>query len=320
MRKLLTGLLAITISALAIGATTTPPSLLNPSGSTAGQAIVSTGPSTAPAWGNVTATALGPVAANTAIANVTGSSAAPTAAALPSCSTGNSALKYTSGTGFSCGTTFALTSGNLSQFAATTSAQLLGVMSDETGLGALVFNTSPTLTTPTIAGAALSGTFSGTPTYSGNATFTSTITPSTTNGLVGTKTNDNAIAGSWGEYQEATPAAVSLTTNVTANIASLSLGAGDWEVYCNVFFLTGSGDTLTAAATGLNTVSATFPAIPLYSTAGVISIPSGIGITRDSTLRRFSLSGTTTVYCVSQATHSGGTATGQGVIRARRAR
>ena len=42
----------------------------------------------------------------------------------------------------------ALTSNPLSQFAATTSAQLAGVISDETGTGALVFATSPTLITP----------------------------------------------------------------------------------------------------------------------------------------------------------------------------
>lgn len=41
----------------------------------------------------------------------------------------------------------ALTSNPLSQFAATTSAQLAGVISDETGSGALVFGTSPTFTT-----------------------------------------------------------------------------------------------------------------------------------------------------------------------------
>ena len=41
-------------------------------------------------------------------------------------------------------------SGKLSQFAATTSAELAGVISDETGSGALVFATSPTLTTPNI--------------------------------------------------------------------------------------------------------------------------------------------------------------------------
>lgn len=45
---------------------------------------------------------------------------------------------------------YALTTGKLSQFAATTSAELAGVISDETGSGALVFATSPTLTTPNI--------------------------------------------------------------------------------------------------------------------------------------------------------------------------
>lgn len=44
----------------------------------------------------------------------------------------------------------ALTSNPLSQFAATTSSQLLGVLSDETGTGAAVFGTSPTLTTPNL--------------------------------------------------------------------------------------------------------------------------------------------------------------------------
>lgn len=44
----------------------------------------------------------------------------------------------------------ALVANPLSQFAATTSLQLKGVMSDETGSGALVFATSPTLVTPDI--------------------------------------------------------------------------------------------------------------------------------------------------------------------------
>lgn len=42
----------------------------------------------------------------------------------------------------------ALVTNPLSQFAATTSAQLAGVISDETGTGVLVFGTSPTITTP----------------------------------------------------------------------------------------------------------------------------------------------------------------------------
>jgi hypothetical protein len=48
----------------------------------------------------------------------------------------------------------------LSQFASTTSSQLAGVISDETGTGLLVFNTSPTLVTPTL-GVATATTLNG---------------------------------------------------------------------------------------------------------------------------------------------------------------
>lgn len=47
----------------------------------------------------------------------------------------------------------ALTSNPLSQFAFTTSLQLKGVISDETGSGSLVFATSPTLVTPALGAA-----------------------------------------------------------------------------------------------------------------------------------------------------------------------
>lgn len=48
--------------------------------------------------------------------------------------------------------TCGVTGNPLSQFAATTSAQLAGVISDETGSGLLVFNGSPAITSPTITG------------------------------------------------------------------------------------------------------------------------------------------------------------------------
>lgn len=51
---------------------------------------------------------------------------------------------------FGAGGTVAYRADNLSVFAATTSAQLAGVISDETGTGALVFATSPALVTPNI--------------------------------------------------------------------------------------------------------------------------------------------------------------------------
>ena len=51
---------------------------------------------------------------------------------------------------FGAGGTAAYTGDNLSVFAATTSAQLAGVLSDETGTGVFVLATSPTLVTPVL--------------------------------------------------------------------------------------------------------------------------------------------------------------------------
>jgi hypothetical protein len=58
---------------------------------------------------------------------------------------------------FGTGGTVAYKGETLAQFAATTSAQLAGVISDETGSGALVFATSPSFTTPVINTAASVG-------------------------------------------------------------------------------------------------------------------------------------------------------------------
>jgi hypothetical protein len=96
-------------------------------------------------------------AANTVVANVTGSASSPTAFAMPTCSTSTSALQWTSGTGFTCYASSATTSGTLAQFAATTSAQVAGVVSDETGSGPLVFATGSAIN-PTSIGATTPGT------------------------------------------------------------------------------------------------------------------------------------------------------------------
>lgn len=81
----------------------------------------------------------------------------------------------------------AVTTNPLSQFAATTSAQLAGVISDETGSGALVFATSPTLVTPAL-GTPSSGTLTnctglpiGGVTGLGTGVATFLATPSSTN-------------------------------------------------------------------------------------------------------------------------------------------
>jgi len=59
----------------------------------------------------------------------------------------------TSSVAFGTGGTVAYTSNKLSSFAATTSSELLSIISDETGSGSLVFATSPTLVTPVLGAA-----------------------------------------------------------------------------------------------------------------------------------------------------------------------
>lgn len=78
---------------------------------------------------------------------------------------------------FGTGGTVTYTSNNLSVFAATTSAQLAGVISDETGSGSLVFGTSPTLATPTITTSAT------VPLVIGGTGTTSTLTLRSTSGV-----------------------------------------------------------------------------------------------------------------------------------------
>ena len=106
--------------------------------------------------------------------------------------------KTRGGTGITSTATFpasgtvAVTGDKLSAFAATTSAELAGVISDETGSGALVFGTSPSLTTPAISLATLSS-YSTT-----TAAANSTITPASDLPVIVitsvTSANINAVA------------------------------------------------------------------------------------------------------------------------------
>lgn len=84
----------------------------------------------------------------------------------------------------------ALTSGKLSQFAPTTSAELAGVITNETGSGSLVFGTSPTIAAPV-----LSGTVTGTYTLGGTPTFPATVALTTGNLSQFASTTSAQVAG-----------------------------------------------------------------------------------------------------------------------------
>lgn len=144
--------------------------------------------------------------------------------------------------------------------------------------------------------------------------------------LVGSATNDNAAAGNIGESIESSipnASKVSLTTGTPANVTSISLTAGDWDVSGMVQFDGGGTTTLTALQAGINTVSASlgftqgrYAALPLAGNAGGLAyLPT---LTMMPT--RFSLAATTTIYLVAQATFGASTCQAYGRISARRMR
>lgn len=149
---------------------------------TAGLPLVSGGSSADPSYSALSLASLATQAANTVVANSTSASAAPAAVTIPSCSNSTAALIWTANVGFGCRTNAALTTGTLAQFASTTSAQLAGVISDETGSGALVFGTSPTISGASISGG---GGINGVPiggTTPSTAAFTTLSANSTVSG------------------------------------------------------------------------------------------------------------------------------------------
>lgn len=126
------------------------------------------------------------------------------------------------------------------------------------------------------------------------------ITFNTTTGIVGTTTNDNAAAGSVGQFVSSvisSASAVSLTTLTAANVTSISLTAGDWDITGNITFILGTGTSVNEVDAWSSSTSATAPDVSLIN---ILSFPAGsvisdsIGLSIPSI--RVSISSTTTIY------------------------
>jgi hypothetical protein len=148
-----------------------------------------------------------------------------------------------------------------------------------------------------------------------------TITPSTTNGIVGTTLGDNANAGSLGEYVSNSATGVSVSNGTATNITSISLTSGDWDVQCNVQFLPATSTVPWGIVSGVSTSSAAF-GTPFTQCSSILELIFATGTSSGilSPLVRENLSTTTTVYCIGQAWFTTSTMTADGYIRARRVR
>ncbi len=207
------------------------------------------------------------------------------------------------------------TTGNLSQFASTTSAQLATLISDETGTGALVFATSPSLTTPTIgsAGANFSGATSGTanlraPAVAGTttitlptATGTLALTSDIGNGSI-TVNSSTGLSGS-GTFT------LNQAGNATITLTNTDLGSSqnifkNIVVGANTITAATNSDTFTIAGSGSTSVTAN-------ATTKVITIASSETDTLSSVTGR----GASTATAVQFTNSTAATTTDSGAVR-----
>jgi hypothetical protein len=139
----------------------------------------------------------------------------------------------------------------------------------------------------------------------------------------GTTTNDNAAAGQVGEYILGTrprASALALTSEVAANISSILLTSGDWDIHGSVGYFPAASTTQSHLVAGISIVSATLGGEETYA-ALAVNIAAGLN---DNTLVtpivRVSLATTTTIYLIGRSTFAVSTCAGWGNISARRVR
>lgn len=178
-------------------------------------------------------------------------------------------------------------------------------LAGQTGTGTFVGSTSPTLVTPVLGAATATSLNFGT---------------SATDGIKGVTGATNAAAGVVGEYvtsNVSVASAISLTSPTPSDVTSISVTAGDWDIFGNVVILTGGSSTAYAGWT--STTSATQPNGSLICGSAYAAV-TGHQFRFALPYLRVSVNTTTTVYLTAQCTFSTSTATACGSIFARRIR
>lgn len=135
----------------------------------------------------------------------------------------------------------------------------------------------------------------------------------------GVTDGSNADAGQIGEFQTATSGAVGLTSATPADTATLSLGAGDWDVWGAVFFSQNVATQVRQVKAWISDTSATPPGDLMVATISALFV-DGADQSVAAPPRRISLAATTTIYLGAQAIFGVSTSGATGTICARRMR
>jgi len=178
----------------------------------------------------------------------------------------------------------ALTTNKISDFASSTSAELAGKISDETGSGALVFGTSPTLVTPAL-GTPASGTLTNCTFPTLNQSTTGSSASCTGNSATATALATGRTIGITGDIVWTSPS-FDGSGNVTA-ASTIQAGAVELSMIANAAktqaLIIAASDETTALTTG--TAKATFRMPYAFTLTGirasVTTAPTGSVLTVD---------------------------------------
>jgi len=285
-----------------------------------------------------------------AVAGGSGTGSVPTA----TCSTAGG-LIYSSAGAFTCntnlatdgngtissGATISFSSGGASTAGATIANNIFTLPSGAVGAPSLsiggastgLFSVAGNQVSLTAGGAESIRSSASTITLFGNVSMSgaTTFTPAQINGIVGTTTNNNAQAGSWGEEREfsvaSTGAVVTASSNTPITVVSTgaTVTAGDYDVQGLTCYISAASTSFTVYKQGISTATNTFGALGTYSTEQFAAmVPLATTTSENCRLTptvRISLSGTSTVFMVAAPIFTvSANITTYGFIRLRRVR
>lgn len=183
----------------------------------------------------------------------------------------------------------------------------------------LLANSQTTTTNPSVTGVAspqssvaiTGGTITGTSVSATTLSASGVITPTYPAGIVG-NTSGSTTAGSIGQNSTSNVTSGSLSSGVQTNVTSIAVTAGNWLVFGFMNFIPAASTLVANDFGGFSTTSASL-------TNYISFVPVGAGATGvqygfELPTQFYSLSGSGTIYCITNMIFSVSTATAQCVM------